>query len=97
MVKVAVSSHVRLANDPATMLRELNATLLRDVRRHFVTATYLWLDMEQRTITVSNAGHAPPVIVRGDSILELGPHGVLLGRFPIAAYGMESVQLTTWK
>ncbi|MEO8378905.1 MAG: PP2C family protein-serine/threonine phosphatase [Acidobacteriota bacterium] len=93
MVKVAVSSHVRLADDPATMLRELNDTLLRDVRRNFVTATYLWIDMHQRKVSVSNAGHAPPVIVRGDTVLELGPHGVLLGRFAIAAYGVETVPL----
>jgi len=95
MVKVAVSSHVRLANDPPSLLRELNATLLRDVRRNFVTATYLWLDMEQRTVSVSNAGHAPPVLVRGQEILELGPHGVLLGRFAIASYGAATEPLLT--
>lgn len=86
MVKVAVSSHARLANEPAMLLRELNATLRRDVRRNFITATFLWLDMDARTVTVSNAGHPPPVLVRGDDLLDLGPHGVLLGRFAIAAY-----------
>ena len=93
MVKVAVSSHARLANDPAALLRELNATLRRDVRRNFVTATFLWLDMDARTVTVSNAGHPPPVLVRGDAITELGPHGVLLGRFAIASYSSSTVEL----
>lgn len=88
MVKVAVSSHERLAHEPATLLRELNATLRRDVRRNFVTATYLWFD--NGTVTVSNAGHAPPVLVRGHSVTELGPHGVLLGRFAIASYGSST-------
>jgi sigma-B regulation protein RsbU (phosphoserine phosphatase) len=91
MVKVAVSSHARLADDPASLLRELNATLRRDVRRNFVTATYLWFD--GRTVTVSNAGHAPPVIVRGNEVIELGPHGVLLGRFAIAAYSSATESL----
>jgi sigma-B regulation protein RsbU (phosphoserine phosphatase) len=93
MVKVAVSSHARLADDPAALLRELNTTLRRDVRRNFVTATYLWFDMEQRTLSVSNAGHAPPVLIRGDAVRDLGPHGVLLGRFAIAAYEAETVAL----
>src|SRR5918997_7031929 len=84
MVKVAVSSHARMAHDPAAMLGELNAVLRRDVRRNFVTATYLWFD--GATVTVGNAGHPPPVIVRGDATIELGPHGVLLGRFARATY-----------
>ena len=91
MVKVAVSSHARLAHDPAAMLQELNATLRRDVRRNFVTATYLWFD--SRTVTVSNAGHPPPLLFRGDSVRELGPHGVLLGRFAGASYSSATVSL----
>ncbi len=93
MVKIAVSSHARLANDPAALLRELNATLRRDVRRNFITATYLWLDMNARTVTVCNAGHAPPVIVRGNDIIELGIHGILLGRFAVASYTSSTVDL----
>jgi phosphoserine phosphatase RsbU/P len=93
MMKVAVSSHARLADDPGGLLRELNATLRRDVRRNFVTATFLWLDMDARTVTVSNAGHPPPVLVRGDDVTELGPHGVLLGRFAVASYGASTVAL----
>jgi sigma-B regulation protein RsbU (phosphoserine phosphatase) len=91
MVKVAVWSHARLADDPASLLRELNATLRRDVRRNFVTATYLWFD--GLNVTVSNAGHSPPLLVRGDEIVELGPHGVLLGRFAIASYSSATVPL----
>lgn len=93
MVKVAVSSHARLANEPAALMRELNATLRRDVRRNFITATFLWLDMDARTVTVSNAGHPSPLLVRGEELVELGPHGVLLGRFAEAAYSSATVAL----
>jgi serine phosphatase RsbU (regulator of sigma subunit) len=93
MVKVAVSSHTRLASDPAALLRELNTTLRRDVRRNFITATFLWLDMDARTVTVSNAGHMPPVLVRGNDLIELGPHGILLGRFAEASYASSTVAL----
>jgi len=91
MVKVAVSSHARLADDPAAMLHELNATLRRDVRRNFVTATYLWFDA--RAVTVSNAGHPSPLLVRRGEVSELGPHGVLLGRFAGASYSSASITL----
>jgi sigma-B regulation protein RsbU (phosphoserine phosphatase) len=49
MVKIAVSSQERLADDPAALIGELNAILRRDVRRAFVTATYLWIDIARRT------------------------------------------------
>ncbi|HVE72689.1 MAG TPA: PP2C family protein-serine/threonine phosphatase, partial [Thermoanaerobaculia bacterium] len=91
MVKVAVSSHARLADDPAALLHELNATLRRDVRRNFVTATYLWFSAD--TVMIANAGHPPPLLVRGDEVRELGPYGVLLGRFAVTAYEPATVAL----
>ncbi len=81
MVKVAVSSQSRLADDPAAMLQELDRTLRREVRREFVTATYLWFDMSRREVVVTNAGHAPPLLFRSGAFTDLGEAGVLLGRF----------------
>jgi serine phosphatase RsbU (regulator of sigma subunit) len=92
MVKVVVSSHAELADDPGALLGELNAALRRDVRRNFVTATYLWLDMNERRVSVSNAGHPAPLLFRGNEVQELGPTGVLLGRFA-AAYESHSPPL----
>jgi sigma-B regulation protein RsbU (phosphoserine phosphatase) len=92
MVKVVVSSHAELSDDPGALLGELNAALRRDVRRNFVTATYLWLDMNERCVSVSNAGHPAPLLFRGNDVHELGPTGVLLGRFA-ATYESHSVPL----
>ena len=50
----------------------------------FVTATYLWID--QRSVTVCNAGHPPPLLLRDGTFHELGGAGVLLGRFADARY-----------
>ena len=86
MVKIAVSSQSRLADDPAALLGELDAILRRDVRRAFVTATYLWFDMSRRRVAVSNAGHPPPLLYREGTFVELGGTGVLLGRFSDARY-----------
>ena len=86
MVKIALSSQARLADDPAALLGELDSLLRRDVRRAFVTATYLWFDTTRRRVAVSNAGHPPPLLYRDGTFLELGGSGVLLGRFNVARY-----------
>ncbi|HEU4888967.1 MAG TPA: PP2C family protein-serine/threonine phosphatase, partial [Thermoanaerobaculia bacterium] len=91
MVKIAVSSQARLADDPAALVAELNAILRRDVRRAFVTATYLWL--EQHRVVVCNAGHPPPLLYRDGEFLELGGAGVLLGRFADARYVAVATEL----
>ncbi len=93
MVKIAATSQAALAADPAALLASVDATLRRDVRRAFVTATYLWFDMEQRTVTVTNAGHPPPLLFRNGTFLELGAPGVLLGRFNNARYLTKTTAL----
>jgi sigma-B regulation protein RsbU (phosphoserine phosphatase) len=93
MVKVAASSQSRLAHDPAALLTALNDTLRDEVRRAFVTATFLWFDMERHTVSVCNAGHPPPLLYRDGAFTELGSHGVLLGRFAGARYETAVVEL----
>jgi sigma-B regulation protein RsbU (phosphoserine phosphatase) len=92
MMKIAVSSQSPLAHDPAALLREVNRTLRGQVRRVFVTATYLFFDMERRAVDVANAGHPAPLLHRGTEIRELGPQGVVLGRFE-ATYAAEIIAL----
>jgi phosphoserine phosphatase RsbU/P len=93
MVKIAASSQSRLAADPAALLGALNVTLRNEVRRAFVTATYLWFDMDGQRVSVCNAGHAPPLLYRDGAFLELGAHGVLLGRFADARYETRTYEL----
>lgn len=95
MLKIAVSSQARLADDPAALIGELNTILRRDVRRAFVTATYLWFDMTSREVAVCNAGHPPPLLLRDGEFLELGGAGVLLGRFADARYVAASTELNS--
>jgi len=91
MVKVAVSSQTRVADDPPSLLRELNATLTRNVRRGFVTATYLFFDGMR--VQVANAGHPAPLLLRGDDVRELGAVNPLLGRFKAASYTAAATHL----
>lgn len=93
MVKIATSSLAHLAGDPAAMLRQMNATLRRDVRRAFVTATFLTFDMRAREVLVCNAGHPPPWLYRKGAILEIGAQSVVLGRFRDAQYDAQATLL----
>ena len=93
MVKVAISSQSSLADQPAAMLTALNATLQRDVRRAFVTATYLYFDAAGRRVAVANAGHPSPLVLRDGAFAELGPSGVLLGRFGTVPYQTRETAL----
>jgi len=94
-VKIAVSSQSRLVADPSAMLAGLNETLRREVRREFVTATYLHFDAASRRLAVSNAGHPSPLLLRGGEFRELGPSGVLLGRFGMVRYETQRTTFTT--
>lgn len=93
MVKMAVAAQSHLAAEPASMTAELNRTLRREVRRALVTGSYLWFDMAARSVTVSNAGHPSPLLLRDGRLVELGANGILLGRFADATYEQRSCSL----
>ncbi len=94
MVKLAFSTQAEQAHDPARVLTGVNRVLCRQLEQGFVTAVYVAIDIEQRLITVANAGHPPPLIGRSDgSILQIEEHGLLLGLLPDASYANTEIEL----
>jgi phosphoserine phosphatase RsbU/P len=88
MLKIALSTQGAHAADPARVLLGLNEVLCGKFQEHFVTAAYLFLDMEKRTLTYAGAGH-PPLLVWGGStegVREVLENGLFLGKFPFATY-----------
>lgn len=65
----------------ADTLAKTNAMVAADIKRGmFVTAFYLVLDVLERTILCSSAGHNPMVIHHADGQVELiNPNGIALG------------------
>jgi serine phosphatase RsbU (regulator of sigma subunit) len=80
--------------DPARTahrLHEFLAPLLP--RNRFATAVIAWLD-DDGTLTIVNAGHPPPLLVRGDgTIEEIGSTGPLLGVLPNAQWTSRTLRL----
>jgi sigma-B regulation protein RsbU (phosphoserine phosphatase) len=92
MLKIALSAQVAKVADPAQVLLGLNQALCGKFQHHFVTAAYLYLDMQKQTLTYAGAGH-PPLLLWGGSegVRSVEENGLFLGKFSFATY--TSVEL----
>src|ERR1700746_734324 len=64
MLKIALAAQSAHADDPARVLQGFKETLCGKFQHHYVTAAYLFVDMEKRTLTYAGAGH-PPLLLWG--------------------------------
>jgi len=83
--------------DPHTVkdaIANLNRVLCRDTQSdQFVTLFYGMLDVQETTLTYTNAGHNPPILFRNREIITLSRGGLILGVLPNAVYEEERIQL----
>ncbi len=86
MIKVAIRSVVSCAHDPQEVLRGLNRSLSGQLRNQFVTASYLWIDTENRNALYSAAGHPPLLRWREGRLERIESNGLLFGVLPEADY-----------
>jgi serine phosphatase RsbU (regulator of sigma subunit) len=83
MLKVSFSSTADLYNQPREALLKMNRSLLGNLGKKFVTAVYAHIDLREKTLTYSSAGH-PAILVQRRSeqrIIYLEPKGQFLGWF----------------
>ena len=78
------------------VMRKVNSLLHESIDRDkFVTAFYGVLDVKNRALVFSNAGHNPPLLLRKDGTLEpLVEGGVALGVLPDAQYEERPLALS---
>ena len=88
MVKVAVSTQVENASDPARLVAGLNNTMHRVARGQLTTAGFLFLDLQARAAIYAAAGHPPLLLWRPATrtLCEFKENGLLLGAFPNQEY-----------
>ena len=96
MLKVAVAAQGAHVASPGRVLSEVNAIFHGKLRNQFITALYVYLDLEAGQMTAASAGHPPPLLWRRSSgqVEELPPGGVVLGRLRRAAYPEVAVPLS---
>jgi sigma-B regulation protein RsbU (phosphoserine phosphatase) len=81
MVKVALAAQRDHAANPAAVLAGMNATLCGRLAGQYVTAAYLFIDMQSRLIRYGAAGHPPMLLsTRSDgAVNEVEQNGLILG------------------
>jgi serine phosphatase RsbU (regulator of sigma subunit) len=80
MIKVAMHAVRPSAANPSELMRGLNRIMTQQLKGQFVTAAYLYLDLEARLVRYAAAGH--PAMVRwsvGGEIERVESNGLLFG------------------
>jgi serine phosphatase RsbU (regulator of sigma subunit) len=94
MLQVALTAQVGHASEPAKVLRGLNRALCGKFTHNFVTAAYVYVDLEKELMRYAGAGH-PPVLQyrtatgKAAQVLE---NGLVLGMLEQTTY--EALELT---
>ncbi|HEV2845138.1 MAG TPA: PP2C family protein-serine/threonine phosphatase [Thermoanaerobaculia bacterium] len=94
MLKVAVASQAGHAESPALVLTGVNQVLHGKLPgNRFITAVYVFLDLESSRIIYGRAGHPPPLLWRRSEgrVEELRHGGLVMGRLARSSYTEASV------
>src|SRR5260370_826060 len=92
MLKVAFAGQTAHAEDPARVLAGLNHALCGKFEEHFVTAAYVFVDLEKLVLRYAGAGHPPLLLAslsapgRDSESREGESTGLMLALCPGSAY-----------
>jgi serine phosphatase RsbU (regulator of sigma subunit) len=95
MLKVAFAGQAAHAHDPARVLTGLNRSLCGKFEAHFVSAAYLFVDLEKSLLHYSAAAHPPLMLASGaaGNVREIEENGLMLGMFPEAVYSSVEIRV----
>ena len=88
MLQTALAAQAPHASDPTKILSNLNRALCGKFQSHYVTAAYLFLDMQKGTVNYGGAAHPPLLLwkAKSRSVEEIVENGLMLGPFPQSTY-----------
>ena len=93
MIQVAAAAQAEHAASPAKVLSGMNRIFHGKLSGQFITAAYVFVDLEAGRLAWANAGHPPPLLATAAGVVELAPTGVLMGRLSRADYGERSLPI----
>ncbi|MGB7750622.1 MAG: SpoIIE family protein phosphatase [Candidatus Acidiferrales bacterium] len=93
MLQVALTAQARHVSEPSKVLAGLNQALCGKFQHNFVTAAYVYVDLEKNIMNYGGAGHPPLLLWRKStgSASELLENGLVMGQFEEATY--DSLQV----
>jgi sigma-B regulation protein RsbU (phosphoserine phosphatase) len=78
----------------ATMVSNLNQQLYATTSlEKYATFFFALYDESTHALTYTNAGHLPPMLLRGSDVQTMDSTGTVVGAFPFATYEEKSVRL----
>jgi phosphoserine phosphatase RsbU/P len=95
MLQSAFAAQSAQASDPVRVPSALNRALFGKFRSHFVTAAYIFLDLEKCVLNYAGAGHPPLLVWRKSSasVAEVLENGIFLGPFHDSTYSAIPLSL----
>lgn len=96
MVKVAAAAQKPHADDPARVLSGIHLALADELPAgQFVTAVYVYVDLERSVLRHASAGHPPALVSNGTGakVSPAGPGGPLVISFAPACYPLSEIPL----
>ncbi|MGC2718396.1 MAG: SpoIIE family protein phosphatase, partial [Candidatus Acidiferrales bacterium] len=93
MLQVALTAQSGHASEPSQVLAGLNHALCGKFQQNFVTAAYVYVDLEKKVLKYAGAGHPPVLIWRksAGAASQLLENGLVLGQFEEATF--DSIQI----
>jgi phosphoserine phosphatase RsbU/P len=93
MLQVALTAQARHVSEPGKVLAGLNQALCGKFQHNFVTAAYVYVDLEKNIMRYGGAGHPPLLLWRKStgSASQLLENGLVMGQFEEATY--DSLQI----
>jgi sigma-B regulation protein RsbU (phosphoserine phosphatase) len=95
MLQVALTAQARHASEPGKVLAGLNQALCGKFQHNFVTAAYVYADLEKNIMKYGGAGHPPLLVWRRStgSASQLLENGLVMGQFEEASYDSLEVPI----
>jgi phosphoserine phosphatase RsbU/P len=95
MLQTALAAQSSVASDPAQVLSRLNQALYGKFQSHYVTAVYLYIDLEKNTAIYAGSAHQPLLFWQAESgkATEYSENGFMLGPFPDSTYSAMTFSL----
>ncbi len=93
-VRSALRAHAQSIFDIDDIVGRVNRHMCRDTLvSEFATLFYGVLSPDGKRFTFCNAGHNPPILVRGNRVKELDAGGLVIGVLPESTYDKDVVDL----